>query len=424
MKTETAAIISGYKCDNLCRFCVNNNGRKNLPEKTTSQIVAKMVSLRKRERFYLELIGCKQSIHPRAVIYLIKTANNLGFKDIIMAADGYMLSCLDYAKALIKAGVTSIIFSIHGHNNYLHDSLTQVGGSFKELLQGINNIKTLGFKKIGSNTTVVEQNYRFLPEIGRFIYNLGIRDAEFIFIDPRHKEAFNNFKKIMSKISEVVPYVRRCLDIGKNSKLEHWRVRYVPLCYFAGYERQISELLEAKYFNADLLSPDFKNYNVKKARVRIGRINTEKCKRCIYSIYCEGKWEEYIKHYGDIELKLKKPGCIRLRLEGNIKRIKIAAINPFTNHPKRLLADKTYWKDLFLEKNFIIDRKSHLAVIAGIKNKIFQGERDIEPIIVEFTGNKSYSYNLVDGFCRYMAFKQLGYKTIKCELRTNRLIRK
>jgi len=297
---KKTVIITGYSCNNNCKFCIDAN-KRNLPEKTTEEIISEMVDSRSRGRTYLEIIGGEQTIRPDFV-YLVETAKKIGFRNIVMATNGRMLAYKAFAKKVIEAGITSIIFSIHGHKPELHDSLTRSNGSFKQLLSGINNIKSLGFKNIGSNTTIVKQNYKHLPTIARFIYRKGIRNAEFIFADPTYGGAHDNFTESVTKISDSAFYIKRCLDIGRKARLGHWHIRYVPLCCFLGYEKQISELDEVKRFKTEHLAPDFKNFDVEHSRGSIARIKPEKCRNCLYYNNCEGIWREYIARYGDQEL--------------------------------------------------------------------------------------------------------------------------
>jgi len=392
---KKTVIITGYNCNNRCRFCVSAN-KRNLPESSTQEIVSEMIGARRRNRTYLEITGGEPTIRTDFT-YLVKMAKKIGFKDIAMSTNGRMLAYKSYAKKLISAGITSIIFSIHGHNAMLHDSLTQVDGSFHQLLEGIKNIKLVGFKNLGSNTTIVKQNYRFLSQIGNFIYNLGIRNAEFIFVDPTYGGAHDSFKELVPKISEAAHYIRKCLDIGRNNNLKHWHVRHVPFCYFVDYEAQISELNEVECFQTEHLAPDFKNYSVEISRAKIGRVKTSKCKDCRAFDYCEGIWKEYIVHYGDKELEHKKITDTKLL---QVLEIEIERINPYSKHSR----------NIFMEKNNP-DSNSHLKTILDIKTKISLGKR-IPSVVVMI--NKNGEYILVDGFCRYMAFKQLGFKTITC----------
>jgi len=300
-KIKKTVIIVGYQCNNRCQFC-NDANKRELPNKTTEQIKKEMIRARNNGTTYLELIGGETTIRPDA-LELVSFAKNLGFQTIAMSTNGRMSSYLEFTKKMIKAGLTDIVFSIHGHQAKIHDDLTQSPGSFNQLLKGLNNFKKLGFKKIGSNTTIVKQNYKHLPQIGQFIYQQGIRNSEFIFVDPNYGGAYDNFDKLVPRISQIAPYVKKCLDIGKKNKIPHWAIRYVPLCYFQDYLDQVSELREVKIFKTEHLAPDFENFDVEGSRQVVGRVKTKKCQNCQLFKQCEGIWKEYLKHYGDKELK-------------------------------------------------------------------------------------------------------------------------
>lgn len=299
-KIKKAVIITGYHCNNFCKFCISAD-KRGIAQRTSSEIILDMVEARKRGATYLEIIGGEQTIRPD-ILYLIRYGKKLGFRIICMATNGRMLSYKDFARGIVDSGITDIIFSIHGHNARLHDSLTGAEGSFKQLMQGIKNIKDLGLKKIGSNTTIVRQNYKELPAIGKFIYGLGIRNSEFIFVDPTHGGALKDFRGLVPRISEAASYIRRCLDIGREKRVLHWHVRYVPLCHFVGYLDRISEIHEVNTFHTEHFASDYRNYNVSLSRAEIGKTKPEKCLKCIYFNKCEGIWKGYIKYYSDREL--------------------------------------------------------------------------------------------------------------------------
>lgn len=300
-KIKKTVIFIGYECNNKCIFCINWD-KRNIPGRTTSEIKKEMIGARNRGSTYLEMIGGETTIRPD-IIELIKFAKQLDFETIMTATNGRMYSYSKFAKEIIKAGVNSLVFSIHGHNAKLHDALTQVPGSFNQLMKGIKNVKKTDLKNIGSNTTIVKQNYKDLPKIGKLVYKLGIRNSEFIFVDPSYGGAYKNFGKLVPKISNIAPYVHKCLDIGKKHNIPHWHIRYVPLCYFRDYLDQVSELQEVKTFNTEHLAPDFENRDVEGSRKIVGRLKPKKCKECIFYQKCEGIWKEYVKHYGDKELK-------------------------------------------------------------------------------------------------------------------------
>lgn len=297
-KIKKTVIIVGYQCNNNCQFCLNAN-KRNLVSKATKQIMQEMVLVRRKGFTYLELIGGEPTIRPD-IIELIKFARRLKFKNVVMATNGRFFAYREFAEKIIKAGLTDLIFSIHGHNSKLHDSLTRSKGSFQQMMQGIKNVRDLGLRRLGTNTTIVKQNYQYLKKIGQLILKLGFRNSEFIFVDPTYGAAHDNFLKFVPKISQAVPYIRQCLDLGKDKG--HWTIRYVPLCYFVDYLEQISELQESATFHTQHLAPDFINLDVEQSRKQIARTKTKRCQECRLYGQCEGIWKEYLKYYGDEEL--------------------------------------------------------------------------------------------------------------------------
>jgi len=304
-KIKKTVIFAGYTCNNNCRFCINWD-KRTIPDRSTLEIKREIAGAKKRGSTYLEIIGGEPTIR-RDILELISFAKETGFETIMMATNGRVYSYEGFAEKILKAGLNSIVFSIHGHNSKLHDYLTQSPGSYNQLRKGMENVRKAAKKlklkiDIGSNTCIVKKNYKFLPQIGKYIHDLGIDNAEFIFVDSNYGAAFRFFGKIVPKISTIAPFVHKCLDIGKKNKASHWHIRYVPLCYFQDYLDRISELQEVANFHTEHIAPDFYNPNAEEGRKTVGRGKTERCAGCKLFNKCEGTWKEYLKNYGDREL--------------------------------------------------------------------------------------------------------------------------
>ena len=308
--TNKTVIMFGYRCNNRCIFCYNDDKRNRFRRRTTNEIKEEILSARSRGTEYLEIIGGEPTIR-KDIIKLVKYAKHLGFETVMFASNGRMFYYRDFAERIIDAGISDLVLSIHGHNPQIHDYLTGSPGSFVQLMKGLENLKSLGFDRIGTNTTIVKQNYKHLPQIGRFIYDLGIRNSEFIYIDPTHGAPKHNFSELVPRISEIREYVHNCLDIGKDA--DHWHIRYMPICYVESYLGQISEIHEKVHFHTEHIAPDFINLDVSDSRKRISRQKTDKCNNCKYFNVCEGIWTEYLKHYGDEELRPVKGKMVNLR---------------------------------------------------------------------------------------------------------------
>lgn len=300
-KTEKLVLFTGFSCNSYCHFCIDLN-KRDVPDKSTQQIVREMVEAKGQGVTYLEMIGGETTIRAD-FLPLVRTAKKLGFKDVVVVTNGRMLAYPDFAKAAVEAGVTDLVFSIHGHDAKLHDAVTAAPGAFDQLLKGVANLRALGFQRVFGNCTVVKTNMRHLPDVGRLFLKLGIHHVEFIFVDPNYGGAYSNFTGLVPRISEAAPFMRETLDVGRAAGVRHWTVRYVPLCHFPDHLDQISEIREVSIFRTRHWAPDFKNEDVGGSRAEHGRRKTAACDGCALYGPCEGLWKEYLKRYDDSELK-------------------------------------------------------------------------------------------------------------------------
>lgn len=300
-RTLKVVLFTGYSCNNRCGFCIDYDKRQ-ISDRTTQSLMREMAFARAWGAEYLELIGGEATLRTD-FLPLVRAARRLGFREIATATNGRRFAYLDFAREAIRAGLTCVIFSIHGHNEAAHDGLTAAPGSFKQLTQGIENLRGLGFGNIHANTTVVRQNQKFLPEIGRLYLDWGVRGAEIIFVDPTYGGAHRSFERFVPRISEAAPWMRACLDVGRAAGIRDWSVRYVPLCHFTGYEDQVSETMERRVFRTIHVAPDFRNMDVSASRAAAAREKPAACAGCRLYEECEGLWKEYLCRYGAAELR-------------------------------------------------------------------------------------------------------------------------
>jgi MoaA/NifB/PqqE/SkfB family radical SAM enzyme len=298
---KKTTLITGYSCNNRCRFCIYAH-KKTIADKTTQQLFKEMSAAREQGGEHLVFVGGEPFIRGD-IIDLIKEAKNLGFKNIIAATNGRMFAYKGFAKKVVDAGLTELYFSIHGHNARLHDSLTRVKGSFDQALLGLHHVRRAGLGNLGTHTTIVKPNYRHLPQIGRFLYGLGIKSADFVFVDPNYGGAYENFDELVPCLSEVVPYVKKALDFVQGKLIDHWAVRYIPVCLLKGYDHYVSDIKDLKKVHTEHIGPDFIDLHVEKTRRESWRMKSERCSPCQHFYDCEGIWKEYERRLGDTELE-------------------------------------------------------------------------------------------------------------------------
>jgi len=305
-KTKTIATSFGDRCNNCCIFCFNRNRKLYRNEaKTLSEVKREVISGAQSGAEILSLEGGEPTINA-GIFEVVRLARNKGFSEVIIITNGRMFSYGKFVEEIIEAGVTKIIFSIHGDTPRLHDSLTRASGSFQQIRRGIDNVKKAGFINIGSFTTIIKQNYRRLPHVGRLLASFGVKDAVFNFVIPMG-DAKNNFFEIVPRISYTTPFLQKALDVGKRYGYS-WKVRYYPLCCLG----------------------DHRDASLRTSFVGIPqRKKVTQCYGCEFFDECDGLWEEYIKKRGHSELK-PTGGRYRTFSEGVFMRLeKLKKKEPF-----------------------------------------------------------------------------------------------
>ncbi len=301
VKKLKIVLFTGYACNNNCAFCVDED-KRGLPQKSTAELLSSVLQAKRRGADVLEIIGGEATIRAD-FSRVVSAAKKIGIAEVACATNGRVFADLAAAKRIVASGIDSLIFSVHGPDARVHDALTRAAGSFSQLKKGLKNLKALGFKKINGNTTVVKQNMAALPRLAEFYIRNGVRNVEYIFVDPNYGGARNNFRSLVPRISKAAPFMRRALAAGLRAGMDQWKARYVPLCHFTGCLGQISEINEKTLFLTEHWAPDFINTDAIGSRAVVGRRKTGRCRGCLLYSACEGLWVEYLRNYGDLELK-------------------------------------------------------------------------------------------------------------------------
>jgi MoaA/NifB/PqqE/SkfB family radical SAM enzyme len=108
-----------------------------------------------------------------------------------MRKDGNIAPLSDSLLGELKhLNVDKIIFSIHGHNQKIHESITTKNGSFSNLITSILNAKKFDLP-IELHFVPVLQNYKFLPQIVQLAINLEIPRISILRFVPQGRGLIN-----------------------------------------------------------------------------------------------------------------------------------------------------------------------------------------------------------------------------------------
>jgi MoaA/NifB/PqqE/SkfB family radical SAM enzyme len=295
---KRAVIVVGFTCSNNCIFCVTA-GKRSYPDKSTDEIRGEIEKAFENGARDLVFSGGECTVR-KDIVELVAYARKVGFPVINIQTNGRAFASMDFCKKMLLAGMTALQPALHGHTAELHDSLTRRKGSFRQTVLGIHNIRTMtrGSARVLTNTVVVKANYRFLPDIIRLLIGLRVQLSQFAFVHAMG-HAGKNFKRVVPRKTDVLPYLKKAIDIGEKAGL---RVvaEAMPLCLMKGYEQHVSEFYipSTELWDRGHRIPKFEIVRINDAKEKFPQ-----CQECCCQNTCEGPWREYSRHFGSDEFQ-------------------------------------------------------------------------------------------------------------------------
>ncbi len=295
---ERVDIKVGFYCNNQCAFCVQGRKRDYLSAKKVGEIRTSLREAFSKGKREVVFTGGEPCLHPN-FFKLVKIAKKIGFKEIQIQTNGRIFVYPEFCIKTIKAGATQFGPSLHGHNSKIHDFLTRAKGSFNQTVQGIKNLKKLN-QFVLTNSVITAKNYKYLPELAKLLVDLDVNQFQFAFIHIAGT-ALENQDWIVPRKSDIMPYVKRGLDIGLKAG-KKVMTEAIPYCLMESYEDCIAEKImpETRIYDADFMVEDYGKYRRESGK---GKVKREECKKCKYYNICEGPWKEYVDIFGWEEFK-------------------------------------------------------------------------------------------------------------------------
>lgn len=123
----------------------------------------------------VSLQGGEPTIWPD-LVPLVAAARGLGFEHVAMVTNGRRLADVDYASALVDAGLTGLSASLLGADAATHDALSAAPGSFEALLAGLRNVSAVsrGRVDVTANLVTTARSVATLPDQVRLLAGCGV----------------------------------------------------------------------------------------------------------------------------------------------------------------------------------------------------------------------------------------------------------
>lgn len=279
--------INGH-CNMSCAFCFVDRSVPDFPEGEILDVIERLAS---RNRTHLVLSGGEPTLHPSLPRFIAR-ARELGFHTIEVQTNGVKTADMDYARALVDAGLNKVTCSLHSIDPEHSDKITRLPGGFWKTVRSLHNFRALGVLTQVAHV-VTRDNYRELPATVRFLREQYPEGGGHLSICFGVAQPISDlvYTWVLPRFDEIKPYMREALDyclahgVGFGGMIGQGAY---PPCMLDGDMRYYAHNLRNIY-----RSPDYEDQFFK----------PERCRSCSFDPYCMGVRRIYVETYGDEEIR-------------------------------------------------------------------------------------------------------------------------
>lgn len=254
-----AVLDVGLKCVHSCKFCYYSyldksddqfRGMRRAEFRTLEECKEILRRLKANGFTHFDVTGGEPTLHPHIIEIVRYAQQDLGLKGRIITLGQYLMRRMKHCRHerlvddLLEAGLTNFLISMHAVDEGLFERLT--GESWDKQRRAMDYLDERGFP-FTTNTTVVEWNYRHLPDIAREILRHRIYLHNFIIMNAyyewnRNGRAFG----VQARYSDIAPYLREAVEILESNDVAV-NIRYAPLCAVRGMEKNLVGMVGVRY---------------------------------------------------------------------------------------------------------------------------------------------------------------------------------
>lgn len=257
--SKGAVLDLGLRCPHSCKFCYYSFFDASAEQfayirkaryRTWEDCKAILLRLGHYGYLHMDITGGEPTLHPHIVEIVRYAQQELGISTRIITLGQFLLNkggrplsdnCLD---ALLKAGLTDFLFSIHATEEEYCQRFT--GGSWQRQHEAMQRLDNLGFQ-YGVNTVVFAENYQLLPQMARTIANHGVYIHNFIIFNAYHHWArARRGESMQAGFSKIYPYLCEAVTLLQERGIAV-NIRYAPLCVFPGLQRHLVGIMGVPY---------------------------------------------------------------------------------------------------------------------------------------------------------------------------------
>ena len=270
-----------YVCNNHCTFCaVGTRTQIDGHPPRQRELLAKYRAMGVK---MVDFDGGEPTLNPE-LVPLVRHARALGYERINVTTNGRLCAYPEFAGRLVRSGLTTLLFSVHGADARTHAAQVGVAEAFEQTVAGIRHCVELAPDEVelGMNITLTKGNVEQLDQVAALAHELGLRWLNIQFLTPFGRATTH----VAPDTAAAAAITRGVIDRWQHQmKLQ---VINLPFCFMPGYER---------FLVGDLLKLQRHMVFVNNERVNLAdylaerRVRKPVCETCPHACFCSGFYE-------------------------------------------------------------------------------------------------------------------------------------
>lgn len=270
-----------YVCNNHCTFCAVGT-RTQLhghPERQREH-------LDKYRRLGVRMVdfdGGEPTLNPE-LVPLIRYARAIGYERVHVTTNGRRCVYPEYARALVRAGLSTLLFSVHGPDAQTHAQQVGVAEAFEQTTEGIRNCVAAAPPgvELGMNITVTKGNVAKLGAVAQLCWDLGLRWFNIQFLTPFGRAT----RSVAPDTAVAAARAKEVIDAWSG----RMKIQLInlPFCFLPGYEQYLTGDLQKLERHMVFVNNETVNLSGYLAERRVRK---PVCATCPHAVFCGGFYE-------------------------------------------------------------------------------------------------------------------------------------
>jgi MoaA/NifB/PqqE/SkfB family radical SAM enzyme len=288
-----AGIVINLDCDNRCIFCSHHFGEehssRDFVKKMEIRLLKEIMKFKKSGYREIEISGSDPLQYDK-ISNLAGWLKDTGFSYVEILTHGRNLSDAGLVNALKAARVDELRIPLYGIDSEIHDSVTNSQGSFRETLDGLDNLRRIAPEiRLTLTTLVLKQNKEQLLKIAR-LFSEYSENMAFGYPHLREKIEHSKFAVPFQEIrEELISLIRFKERTGSNLVLLD-----IPHCVVGFYRDYIENTNYPPKSLNNLLSIK-ENSDIPYYRLKVKH---DRCVKCRSNNRCDGFLKTYMELFG------------------------------------------------------------------------------------------------------------------------------